>query len=373
MRKKCLEIKGVLVYDRCDMIDKIKKILIIRNDRVGDVVLSTPAFRALRRSFPDAHLVVLVQPYTQELVCENPDIDETIVYDKQKEYKTQAANKEFIQRLKEYDFDAVIIFNPSLRMNLITFLARIKYRIGYTRKWGRLLLTHCLRDSKGEGAKHEFEYVLDLVRFFGQVVETDIIAKDTSLYVPLPDKDSRIVDDYLKEKNISSDFAAIHPWASCPSKIWPQERIIELCLKIKNKFDLDPVIICGLADLESTKMLIARIAEKGLNTHLFCHSLGKLAWLFKKSKLLVSNDSGPVHIAAAVGTPVISIFGRNLAGLGPARWAPLGNNNIILHNPNNCVPCRAHNCPNNFACLEAVTVDDVLKAVGEILKKIASR
>jgi len=97
-------------------------------------------------------------------------------------------------------------------------------------------------------------------------------------------------------------------------------------------------------------------------------SVSQLASILKRCQLFISNDSGPVHIASAVGTPVISIFGRNQKGLSPNRWGPVGKKDKILHKEVGCIECLAHNCNKEFACLKAITVDDVLKVADEILK-----
>ncbi|KJJ84628.1 lipopolysaccharide heptosyltransferase II [Candidatus Omnitrophus magneticus] len=88
-----------------------------------------------------------------------------------------------------------------------------------------------------------------------------------------------------------------------------------------------------------------------------------MAELLRRSILFITNDSGPSHVASAVGTNCVVIFGRNDAGLSPVRWRPLGANNIVLHKNIDCLKCLAHNCDKNFACLKAITVEDVMKAV----------
>ena len=102
----------------------------------------------------------------------------------------------------------------------------------------------------------------------------------------------------------------------------------------------------------------------------FCDptSLGELAALFKKASLVISNDSGPAHIASGVGVPVISIFGRNQPGLSPRRWGPLGRLDKYLHKDVGCIQCLAHNCKKEFACLKAISVEDVFSAAESILK-----
>ena len=98
-------------------------------------------------------------------------------------------------------------------------------------------------------------------------------------------------------------------------------------------------------------------------------SVAELAALLKRCRLLISNDSGPVHVAAAVGTPVVDIFGRNQRGLSPMRWGPLGDGHIVLHKEVGCVTCLAHNCDIEFLCLTSLSVEEVYQAAVTILKK----
>jgi ADP-heptose:LPS heptosyltransferase len=96
-------------------------------------------------------------------------------------------------------------------------------------------------------------------------------------------------------------------------------------------------------------------------------SVSQLASVLKRCSLFISNDSGPVHLASAVGTPVVSIFGRSQQGLSPKRWSPLGGKSRILHKSAGCIECLAHNCVKEFSCLKAITADDVIKAAEELI------
>jgi ADP-heptose:LPS heptosyltransferase len=151
----------------------------------------------------------------------------------------------------------------------------------------------------------------------------------------------------------------LNPSASCPSKIWPAERFAQLARQMTEKYGAACILIGSARDRD----IIARVkALAGIPLHDLSGqlSLGMLGWLLSRSALLISNDSGPVHIANAVGTPVISIFGRKQAGLSPARWRPLGENSKVVWKDVGCGECLAHNCEIHFLCLDAISVEDVL-------------
>ncbi|NQT90816.1 MAG: glycosyltransferase family 9 protein [Candidatus Omnitrophica bacterium] len=337
-----------------------KRVLLIRTDRLGDVVLTTPAIKAIRDAYPDAYIAMMVRPYAELAVKGNPYLDEVIVYDKYGKHRSIAATIRFATELRKKGFDTAVIFHPTNRAHIISYLAGIPRRIGYD---GRLpfLLTDRIRSTKHEGIKHELDYNLDMLK------SLDIEAKDKSLYVPVSDEARKHVDDLLVGSGINPDdrVVAIHPGASCPSKIWPSERFAKLADKLIENYGAKVVVVGG-SDKRGT--FCADIVRKFmLKEALFLSGkldISQLAALLKRSVLLISNDSGPVHVAVAVGTPVVSIFGRRQPGLSPLRWGPLGPKDIVLHKDVGCAGiCLAHECRREFDCLKAISIDDALTAI----------
>jgi lipopolysaccharide heptosyltransferase II len=339
-----------------------KRILIVRTDRVGDVLLSTPVIKALRENYPSAYIAMMVNPYAKEIIEGNPYLDEVIVYDKEGKHKSWPRSMKFAMRLKKKRFDLAIILHPTNRVHLVTFFAGIPYRIGYNRKLGNLLTVR-LEHEKHLGQKHELEYNFDLLRYLG------IAVKDKSLFMPInPESEVWVRDIFAKEGIKESDkLLAIHPAASCPSKIWPVERFALVADKLAKDYGLKILVIAGPKDTAKAAALIKNM-RSGVVDLSGKTSLSQLASVLRRSSLFISNDSGPVHLAVAVGTPVISIFGRNQLGLSPLRWGPLGRRDKVLHKEVGCLECLAHNCKKEFACLKAITVDEVVSAAGSILQ-----
>lgn len=339
-----------------------KRILVVRTDRIGDVMLSTPVIKNLRDSFPNAYIAMMVSPYTKDIIEGNPYLDEVIIYDKDNLHKSWLSSIKFALNLRKKYFSLVLILHSTNRVNLITFFAGIKERVGYNRKLG-FFLTRSLEDKKHFGQKHELEYNLDLVRFLG------IEARDKNLFMPIKEESEKYVEELLKKEGIeeNSKLLAIHPGASCPSKIWPEVRFVEVADKLIEKYSFQVLIIAGSRDLNLAQNLIKNMKYKAINL-VGKTSISQLASVLKRCKLFISNDSGPVHIASAVGTPVISIFGRSQKGLGPNRWGPLGKKDKFLHKDIGCIECLAHNCVKRFRCLDAISVDDVVKVAEEVLK-----
>jgi len=338
------------------------RIFVVRADRIGDVLLSTPVIKALRQKYPQAYISMMVSPYARDIVEGNPYLDEVIVYDKEGKHKGFFGSLKFASRLRKKRFDLAIILHPNNRAHLVTFLAGIPERLGYNRKLG-FLLTRRIEHTKQEGQKHEAEYNLGLLRDLG------ITGNARDLFMPVKDESEQWAGDLFVKEGIrdTDKILAINPGASCPSKIWPAERFAEAAEKLSQRYNFKIIILGGPKDMHLADKVSREIKVKATNLS-GRTSISQMASILKRSALFVSNDSGPVHIASALGTPVISIFGRAQPGLSPRRWGPLGKQDKYLHKDVGCIQCLAHNCVKEFACLKAITVSDVLAAAEEILK-----
>ncbi|MBI2166825.1 MAG: glycosyltransferase family 9 protein [Candidatus Omnitrophica bacterium] len=228
------------------------RILITRTDRMGDLLLSTPVFEALRLRFPKAHLACLTFLENRELVEGNPFLDEVILYDKRGGEKGGFGNFRFARRLAEKRFDTVVHLHPTNRMHWVSWLAGIPVRIGY-RKKNAWALTHTIEDRKGEGLKHESEYNFDLLKFLNVKPPEKL-----RTYFPLKERD-RVSLEFLLRNLSPSPFAlsprggegggegsrsygVLNPSASCPSKVWPAERFARLADRLQEKFGF-PVVL----------------------------------------------------------------------------------------------------------------------------------
>jgi len=335
-----------------------KRILIMRTDRLGDVILSTPVIANLRKFYPDSFIAFLCRPYTKEVVEGNPHLDEIIVYDKNKEHKSIFASIKFCFALRKRKFDTVFILNPNNRSNIIAFFAGIPKRIGLNRKMG-WLLTQPIEDKKHEGKKHEAEYTLDILKAAG------IPITEKHIYFPIKTESEKKINNLLSMYGIKdSSLLVIHPSASCPSKRWPEDHFIKLVRLINEKTKLKVIIISAQDEKKFADRLVK---ESGVIDLRGILSISDIGALLKRSKLFISNDSGPVHIAASLNCPLISIFGRNDPGLSPARWRPLGEKSFYIHKGNSCKKCLAHNCVYDFKCLKSITPEEVSALVLKIL------
>lgn len=338
-----------------------KKILIVRLDRIGDVILSTPVIKAVRDAYPDSHIACMVRPYALDIVRGNPCLDEVIVYDKDGAHKSLLNTARFAAGLRKKKFDLAILLHPTNRTHLIAFLAGIPARVGYDRKFGSLL-TKRIPHTKQLGLKHEADYALDMLRHIG------IEPGEKRLHVPVHAESERKVKALFASAGIGEGdtVIAVHPGASCPSKRWRAERFAQAADRLAKAHSARVVIIASANDRAFGDKVASLMKAKALNLS-GKTSVADLASVLKRSRLFISNDSGPVHIACAVGTPVVDIFGRNDRGLSPRRWGPTGKDDLVLHKEVGCSVCLAHICKRGFACLDAITVDEVVEAAGKIL------
>ena len=340
-----------------------KRILVIRLDRLGDVILSLPAVQALRERFPHAFIAMMVRPACRDVVEGHPAIDRVISYEKEGAHRRARDTIRFARRLRRDAFDTALILHPSNRSHWIPWLAGIPIRIGYDRKcaW---LLTHRVPHRKHAGERHEAVYTLELLAPLG------IAPSMSRPRVPIQPAAAQRVEGWLAEAAIrpSERLIAVHPSASCVSKRWMPERFAQVADRLVAEQGARVCIVAGPSDAEFADRMAQAMRQPALH---FAGrlSVGELAALLRRCRLLISNDSGPVHVAAAVGTPVVDIFGRNQAGLSPLRWGPLGEGHVILHKEVGCVTCLAHNCDIEFLCLTSLSVDEVYRAAVRVLDR----
>jgi heptosyltransferase-2 len=305
-----------------------KNILIVRTDRIGDVVLTTPAIKSLRQAYPAARISILVAPSTYDLVNGNPYVDEILVDDRKGRHKNLFGFLRLAREIRLKKFDLAIIFHTKRRYNLACYTAGIPCRLGYKNNKFGFLLTHPLKDIRPQGTKHEAKYCMDLLKVMG--VEND----DLDIFVPLQKEAEGWMSHWMQENNLKpNEFIAIHPGSSDPAKCWPTANFALLMDRLAERYALKIVLIGSV----QTMPVAAEILRQTQKTSQFLDltgktSLAQMVSLLRRARLLISNDSGPVHVAAGVGTSVISLFLRNQPGINAERWKPLGVRSFILSN-----------------------------------------
>jgi lipopolysaccharide heptosyltransferase I len=300
------------------MLGNLKNILIIKPSSLGDIVLALPALTALRKSFPEAKISWLIRPEFAPLLENHPHLDEIIPFDRKflgKAWFHPGASGSLlslIKRLRRAEFDVVIDFQGLFRTASLAWLSGCKKRFGIAnaREFAPLFYTHKIKQTKD--CIHLVDFYLKIIRAAG-TSEFDV-----EFVLPQHPEATESVTGLLKSHDISPDnYVVLVPGSAHEDKRWPVERFAELAVKISSRFGLpivatgdagEAVLIEKLKDL--SKVPVANIAGKT--------SLSELVVLLKKAKLVVSNDTGPGHMAAALGTPLVLMFSWS----NPARIAP---------------------------------------------------
>lgn len=322
---------------------EIKRILFLRHDRIGDMVLSTAALKALRRSYPGAKVTVLASERNYEILKHNPNIDEVLTY---------KGVIRFIREIRPRQYDLVIdaFVTHELRQAFMAYLSGGKYRVGFDRA-GREIFFN-VKGPATSTSKKMVDHVLDLVEAVGAK------RMDCEPEVFLTDEEQEWASETLAHKGIDRDelVVAIHPGAYYPSQRWPAERFGELARRILEHHDAKVILLGGRGEDDLLKRVKA-VAGKGVQVF-SNRGLRELMALLSRCDLLVCNNSGPLHIASALKIPTVSMVGPTVTPL----WLPCGERDVVLDKGLSCSPCNRAVCKTH-ECMEAITVDEVFEVV----------
>jgi len=317
----------------------------------------TPALSALRKGFPKAYISLLITPRVREVFDGNPDVDEIIIYDEKGKEKTLTGKFRFIQSLRNRYFDLGIVMQPrSYQAALLVYLSGIPDRIGYSHSLRNLLLTKRLDFPKKP--IHDIDMFLNIVL---SLVETPGRKEP---YLPFSLRDDDWADGFLRKSGVKPGelLIGVNPGAFKQSKRWPESRYAQLCDILIREFRAKVIIFQGPDDDEIVRRVSTLMAEKAIIART---GLKELAAVCRRCRLLVGNDTGPTHVAAASGTPVISLFGP----ADPVRSHPWGRENVVIKKDLPCSPCSRIVCK-ELTCMKSISVEDVLQAVRLQLERI---
>ncbi|MFB2893036.1 lipopolysaccharide heptosyltransferase II [Aerosakkonemataceae cyanobacterium BLCC-F50] len=347
--------------------DTAENILCVRLDAIGDVLMTTPAIRALKESLPGRKITLLTSPSGKEIASLIPEINDVIVYDApwMKATALRAnSSPEFamVERLGESKFDAAVIFtvfsqNP-LPSAFLCYLADIPLRLAHCHENPYQLLTNWVLDPEpSNGIRHEVQRQIDLVATVG------CSTNNQRMSLQVPEAARYRIFNILKSLDIDLEkpWVVIHPGATAASRRYPPEGFAE----VARSLILDRNFQVLLTGTEPERQLIESI-QKAINVTSYslvgCLNLTEMAALIQLSTLLISNNTGPVHIAAAVGTPVVDLY-----ALTNPQHTPWAVPNRVLFHDVSCKFCYKSVCPEGHNnCLKLVTPDEIVRAAWEL-------
>jgi heptosyltransferase-2 len=344
----------------------IQKILIRSTNWIGDAVMTTPAVRTIRRNYPDAELTLLALPWVADVFRASPHIDRIVAYDKQGRHAGLKGKFVLAGDLRGQGYDAAILLQNAFEAAFITMLARIPVRAGYTTDGRRLLLTHGVKKAGDIKDRHQVHYYQEMLQGLGLEPGPD----DLELHIA--DEDVLWAASSLNQytEGEKRPIIGINPGAAYgPAKCWPAEKYAQLAERLYQETDGIVVVFGTNADRvaagqiqEAVNSQIRVIDLTGKTT------LGQALGMISLCSVFVTNDSGLMHVAAALRVPTVAIFGST----DHIATGPYSDNASIVRTELDCSPCLETHCPRkHFRCMEDIHVDDVARAVYGHLEKAA--
>ena len=319
---------------------------------VGDAVMSLPALRALRQLLPGSNITVAGAPGTVDIFSEADFVDAVLI--------NEAGFFPSVKQLRRGKFDLALLFQNAFGAALTAFAARVPFRIGYDTDRRGILLTTAIAVPDWKNERHESFYYLNIVSELQQLVERSATAtaETPTSQLAVSDKRREAAQKLLEENGVvpGKPVALLCPGSvNSRAKRWLAERYAELSDRLTDA-GMNVVLIGSPAEEEVSRQVGARtqhvpIVLTGKT------SVAEVVGLISLANLLITNDTGPAHIGAAVGTPTLVIFGPT----NPLTTYPLGPNAAMIREPPDCAPCMLRDCPIDHRCMTAISVAQVFE------------
>lgn len=339
-----------------------QKILVVQTAFLGDLILTLPLIQATKDALPDAQVWALVIPATAEILSGHPAVTGCLVYDKRGRDRGFAGFRQMVRRVRDSRFHLALIPHRSMRSALLATMAGISQRAGFWSSAGFFMFTrHVTRRRK----VHEVERNLDLLRTLGYRFQL----KPPRVYPG--EGDRRQAEAFLTRQGIHGGqmVVGVAPGSVWPTKRWLPEGFAQVIRGLWEKRGAQAVLLGSQADRELCRQ-IAQQAGKKVPVAAGELSLLPAAALMESCRLVLSNDSAAAHLAAAVGRPVVAIFGPTVPDFG---FAPFGEQHLIVQKQVECRPCGIHGgrrCPRKtFACMREIAPQQVLKVTLAMLDR----
>ncbi len=336
-----------------EILPNIEKILIIRADGIGDLLNATPAIRLLRQNYPSAEIAVLASPLNAPVLIGNLDVDRVLVFDKQGEHRHFSEQLQFYRSLRREKFHLVIAMQTATQSNLVAFLSGAPYRLGRYQKRFKSTLTHTWHGKYQKGETHEVDRNLELVRL---ICEGE--GNHQLVFNLLPDEianaEARLTSLVGKD---DAFLIGIHPGGSSYDKRWPEKQFAELADRLVRHYNGIILLLHGPDEADLTYNI-----QEAMQFDAIAYApktIRELGALLSRCDLVVCNDSGPMHLTAALDVPTVAIFGPT----DHVAWHPMSENASVVRRDMPCWPCSAHKCKIGWECTKKLPVEMVWEAI----------
>jgi heptosyltransferase-2 len=335
------------------------KILVRATNWVGDAVMALPALEAIRRREPRAHIAVLARPWVAELYRNQDFADQLIVFDHAGRHAGLGGAERLARELRRERFDVALLLQNAFQAAWIAWCAGIPQRIGYARDRRSWLLTQAVElPRRGEIPSQEPYYYLELLRRAGWLEQLPHLSAVT---MRVSNEAQRHGESKLRAAGAREGArrVAMAPGAAFgAARCWPVERYAALADRAMEELDADVVLVGSAADNDTVQRIAAGMRCKPIMLA-GQTMIGELPGVLRACNAFVGNDSGAMHVAAAVGLPVIGVFGPT----NPEATAPLSNQVTVLREPVGCSPCFLRTCPVDHRCMMRIEVERVFDAL----------
>jgi heptosyltransferase-2 len=343
---------------------EIERVVVRGTNWVGDSVMTVPALRALRRVLPNAKITLVLRPNAKGLFVDSDFVDDILVYDRRNFLSVFSQVREWRKR----KFDLAVLFQNAFEAALIPYLAGVPLRLGYATESRQSLLSHPITVPEWRSTRHEVFYYLYLITALEQsLYQTSSICEadpDASLEISAERKAE--ASNLLQSHGVKAERSTV---VLCPGSInsrakrWPAESFAALADRLLGE-GRQVVLVGSKKELDVTNKVIGAMKQKPL-VLTGKTTVDELTAILAVSDLLVTNDTGPAHIAAALGRPTLVIFGPT----NPLTTRPFSGQAEILRHPPDCAPCMLRDCPIDHRCMTAITVDEVIEHSQAVLKR----
>lgn len=345
-----------------------KKILVMRYRFIGDTVLTVPFLRNLRQAFPAAHIDLMIEPFSGKVIEGCPYVDTVIPFEFKTIHMYSAATERgkfagylhYRRLIRQNGYDAAFVLKRSLSSALLVFAAGVPRRIGFATEGRGLFLTDRVPYRHDQ---HEVENFLDCLR----ILDVPIGSAGLELW-PSAENDSKVTTLFKNAGWKAEDFKiVIHPAASLPAKQWPLDRFAEVMKALQKRHKTRFIYTGAKGDAG----LYRKIEERGPFNGLDLCGLMNLrenVSVYKAADLFFGVDSGPMHMAAAAGVPVVGLFGPT----DERKWRPWGEGHTVITKRLSCYPCKPHKCDTN-ECMRRISVEEVLEVLERRISSLPQR
>ena len=358
-RKYLLRVLAILIFAKklpdFGSGQDIQRILFIRIDRIGDLVISTPTLKAVKKAFPASQVIVLASPSNQSLLLNNPYVDQVIVYNQQEGLKEKLR---IIKQLREYRFDLAIDPYPDyeLKTALIALLSGAKWRIGYS-SYGRQVFFNLSGPEIAED-RHLVDLTLDILKPLG------VRSNDKKPEIFLTEDEKKWARDWLRARGAGKrSIVGLHPGGYYETQRWLPEKFADVACQLRKNGDYDVILFGGPRE----KGLVDQITSM-INGEVMTYvggNLRRFVALVDSCRMLICNNSGPLHVAVALNIPTISFMGPT----NKERWMPIGDIHKVLRMDNlRCIACNLGYCKiKTHDCMSLITSSMVIEGVKNVL------